>query len=159
LKIFKNSVAKNIMLYGELHRFIPVLAHIQGATISQVKVKHHARKYGKSKYGINRTFKVISDLLLVLFFERYMKKPMHLFGTLGLIILLTGIIIDFYLLFMKIAGNDIWGKPLLILGVLLTIGGIQIITIGIVAELIIRINLKSNNKKSYRIKNIYVGKN
>ncbi|MFZ1327417.1 MAG: glycosyltransferase family 2 protein, partial [Chitinophagaceae bacterium] len=80
LKIFKREIAEELGLYGELHRFIPVLAKLQGAKITQVDVKHHARIHGKSKYGINRTFKVMSDLVLMVFMRKYMQKPMHLFG-------------------------------------------------------------------------------
>jgi glycosyltransferase involved in cell wall biosynthesis len=86
LKVFKSDIAKNLGLYGELHRFIPVLASLEGARITQVDVKHHARQQGKSKYGIGRTFRVVSDLMLMLFFKRYMQKPMHLFGNLGLLL-------------------------------------------------------------------------
>lgn len=159
LKVFKSEIAKDLGLYGELHRFIPVLASLQGASITQMEVKHHARLYGKSKYGISRTFRVLSDLLLILFFKNYMQRPMHLFGMIGGLILLFGIAIDTYLLVLKIMGQDIWGKPLLMLGVLLTLGGIQIITIGIIAELLIRIYFESQQKKPYKIKRISTGDN
>lgn len=154
LKIFKSDIAKNLGLYGELHRFIPVLASLQGARIHQVNVKHHARKFGKSKYGIGRTFRVVSDLLLMLFFKKYMQKPMHLFGTLGVVIFGIGVIIDIYLLIIKLMGHDLWGKPLLMLGIMMTLAGIQLITIGIVAELVIRTYFESQKKKPYKIRNI-----
>jgi len=83
LKVFKKDVAKNLGLYGELHRFIPVLVQLYGATMEEVDVRHHERKFGRSKYGIGRTFKVLSDLLFMVFFQKYSQKPMHLFGTLG----------------------------------------------------------------------------
>ncbi len=159
LKIFKSELAKSIGLYGELHRFIPVLAAQEGATITQVDVKHHARTHGVSKYGIARTFKVISDLLLMLFFKRYMQKPMHLFGNIGVLLFLAGMIIDFYLLLLKILGNDIWGKPLLILGVLLTLGGIQLITVGILAELQVRTYYESQHKTPYKVRKIWQSSN
>ncbi|MCD4679047.1 MAG: glycosyltransferase family 2 protein [Bacteroidales bacterium] len=159
LKIFKSDIAKNLGLYGELHRFIPVLASLQGARIHQVNVKHHARQFGKSKYGIGRTFRVVSDLLLMLFFKKYMQKPMHLFGTLGVAILGIGVIIDFYLLAVKLMGHDLWGKPLLLLGIMMTLAGIQLITIGIVAELVIRTYFESQKKKPYKIRNISSGEN
>lgn len=159
LKIFKSGIAKNLGLYGELHRFIPVLASLQGARIHQVNVKHHARQFGKSKYGIGRTFRVVSDLLLMLFFKKYMQKPMHLFGTLGVAIFGIGVIIDFYLLIVKLMGHDLWGKPLLLLGIMMTLAGIQLITIGIVAELVIRTYFESQKKKPYKIRNISIGKN
>lgn len=154
LKIFKSELAKSLGLYGELHRFIPVLASFEGARITQTEVKHHSRQHGKSKYGIGRTFKVVSDLLLMLFFKKYFQKPMHLFGTWGLLVLLAGILINVYLLVLKILGNDIWGKPLLLLGILLVIAGFQLITIGIIAELLMRTYYESQDKTPYSIKRI-----
>jgi hypothetical protein len=112
----------------------------------------HPRQHGKSKYGIGRTFKVISDLMLMIFFQKYLQKPMHLFGTLGALLFLIGVLINFYLLVVKLMGEDIWGRPLLILGITLLLGGIQLITIGIVAEIIVRTYFESQNKKTYRIK-------
>ena len=154
LKAFKSDIAKDLDLYGELHRFIPVLVHLQGARITQMNVNHRARVHGKSKYGISRTLRVMSDLLLMLFFKKYLQKPMHLFGTIGIIIFFIGIIINFYLVFLKILGQDIWGKPLLMLGIMLTLGGVQLITIGILAELLMRTYYESQKKKPYKIKNI-----
>jgi glycosyltransferase involved in cell wall biosynthesis len=154
LKVFKSDLAKNLGLYGELHRFIPVLARLQGARITQMNVNHRSRIHGKSKYGISRFFKVISDLLLMLFFKKYLQKPMHLFGTLGIVILFVGIVINIYLVVLKILSQDIWGKPLLLLGIMLTLGGIQIITIGILAELMMRTYYESQQKKPYKIKSI-----
>ncbi len=155
LKVFKSDIAKNLGLYGELHRFIPVMAHMQGASMIQVPVNHRHRKFGTSKYGIGRTFKVVSDLMLMVFFQKYLQKPMHLFGTLGLFALLTGSAISTYLLVLKIMGEDIGGRPLLILGITMLLGGIQLITIGFVAELIIRTYFESQNKKTYRVKEVF----
>lgn len=155
LKVFKSDLAKDIGLYGELHRFIPVLASMEGAKITQVDVKHHAREFGKSKYGINRTFKVASDLLLMIFFKKYMQKPMHLFGGAGLVLFLIGSIINVYFLILKIAGHDIWGKPMLILGILLLVAGIQLITTGIIAELLMRTYYESQNKRPYNVRKIH----
>ena len=151
LKVFRREIAEELNLYGELHRFIPVIAKMQGARITQVDVKHHPRKFGKSKYGIGRTFRVLSDLVLMLFFRRYIQKPMHLFGTIGFISLGIGIIINLYLLVLKIMGHDIWGKPLLILGLIFLLGGIQLITIGILAEISVRTYFESQNKKTYTV--------
>lgn len=159
LKIFKREIAEDLGLYGELHRFIPVLAKLQGANITQVDVKHHARQFGKSKYGINRTFKVMSDLLLMVFLRKYLQKPMHLFGTMGFVSLGLGIIINLYLLVLKIMGQDIWGKPMLILGLIFLLGGIQLITIGILAEINVRTYFESQNKKTYTVRKVYHGKN
>ncbi|HEX2533114.1 MAG TPA: glycosyltransferase family 2 protein [Chitinophagaceae bacterium] len=155
LKIFRKEIAEDLGLYGELHRFIPVLAKLQGARITQVPVKHHARQFGRSKYGINRTFKVMSDLVLMIFFRRYMQKPMHLFGTLGFISFGLGLLINLYLLVLKIMGQDIWGKPLLILGLILLLGGIQLITIGILAEIAVRTYYESQGKKTYQVRKVH----
>jgi glycosyltransferase involved in cell wall biosynthesis len=155
LKIFRREIAEELGLYGELHRFIPVLAKLQGARITQVDVRHHPRQFGKSKYGINRTFRVLSDLALMVFFRKYLQKPMHLFGTIGFISLGFGIIINLYLLVLKILGHDIWGKPLLILGLILLLGGIQLITIGILAEINVRTYFESQNKKTYQVRKVY----
>ncbi|MCO4819598.1 MAG: glycosyltransferase family 2 protein [Bacteroidetes bacterium] len=155
LKIFKSQIAKDLSLYGELHRFIPVLAALQGAKIHQVPVKHHAREFGKSKYNLNRTFKVISDLILMVFFRKYLQKPMHLFGTLGAITFAIGGLINAYFLVQKIQGEDIWGKPMLLLGILLLLGGIQLITTGIVLELLMRTYYESQDKKTYTVRTIH----
>lgn len=152
LKVFRGEIAKNLGLYGELHRFIPVLAKIQGASIVEIDVKHHARLHGTSKYGLNRTIKVMSDLLLMLFFQKYVSRPMHLFGSLGIVTLLIGLLINVYLLMMKILGEDIWGRPLLIAGVALVLGGIQLVSFGFIAELIMRTYYESQSKAVYRIK-------
>lgn len=157
LKVFKREIAEELGLYGELHRFIPVLAKLQGARITQVDVKHHPRLHGTSKYGINRTFKVMSDLILMVFFRKYMSKPMHLFGTMGFVGLGLGILINLYLLALKIMGQDIGGKPLLILGLMLLLGGIQLITIGIVAEIGMRTYFESQNKKTYTVRRLFDG--
>ncbi len=158
LKLFKKDVAKNLGLYGELHRFIPVLARLYGAKMTEMPVRHHPRIHGVSKYGIGRTFKVISDLMLMLFFQKYGTKPMHLFGTLGFGMLGIGILIDMYLFLLKLFGADIGGRPLLLLGVMLTLGGIQLITTGFLAEIMMRTYYESQNKKPYVIKEIFTGK-
>lgn len=159
LKIFRKEIAEDLGMYGELHRFIPVLAKLQGAKITQVDVKHHPRKFGKSKYGINRTFKVLSDLVLMVFFRKYIQKPMHLFGSLGFISLGIGLLINLYLLVLKILGHDIWGKPLLILGLIFLLGGVQLITIGILAEIAVRTYFESQDKKTYKVRKVYQGEN
>ena len=157
LKVFKSEIAKDMGLYGELHRFIPVLASLEGARITQIPVKHHAREFGKSKYGLGRTFKVVSDLLLMLFFKKYMQKPMHLFGNTGLFLFAIGAIINLYLIVLKILGQDIWGKPLLILGLMLILGGIQFITIGIVIEIQMRTYFESQQKRPYKVRRVIKG--
>ena len=157
LKVFKKETAKNLSLYGELHRFIAVMAALDGATITQVDVNHFPRIHGRSKYGLSRTFKVISDLILLLFIKRYLQKPMHFFGKWGLLILIPGVVINIYLLILKIMGHDIWGRPLLILGIMLIVAGFQMITSGIIAEIVMRTYYESQQKKPYRISNIFRG--
>ncbi len=159
LKLFRAEIAKNLGLYGELHRFIPVLAVLQGAKLTEMDVKHHPRIHGKTKYGLGRTFRVMSDLVLMIFFQKYLQRPMHLFGTVGIMTFLLGLIIDIYLLIVKILGQEIGGRPLLLLGVMLTLGGIQLITSGLVAEVIMRTYYESQNKKTYRIKEFYLKEN
>jgi len=155
LKIIQSDIAKNLGLYGELHRFIPVLAQLQGANITNVDVRHHPRIHGKSKYGMGRTTRVISDLMLMVFFQKYARRPMHLFGTMGFFTFFIGSLISFYLLILKIMGEDIWGRPLLLLGITLILGGIQLVTFGIMSEILMRTYFESQNKKIYRIREIY----
>jgi glycosyltransferase involved in cell wall biosynthesis len=157
LRVYKAEIAQNMGLYGELHRFIPVLAKQEGAKMVEVDVKHHPRIHGTSKYGLSRTFKVMADLILMLFFQKYFQRPIHLFGGLGLLSFFLGAIINVYLLTLKLLGEDIWGRPILILGFILILGGIQLITTGIIAELIVRTYFESQDKKTYRIKSIYTG--
>ena len=157
LRVYKAEIAQNMGLYGELHRFIPVLAKQEGAKMTEVDVKHHPRIHGTSKYGLSRTFKVMADLILMLFFQKYFQRPIHLFGGLGLVAFLLGGIINVYLLVLKILGEDIWGRPILILGFILILGGIQLITTGIISEIIVRTYFESQDKKTYRVKALYTG--
>ncbi|QIA07388.1 glycosyltransferase family 2 protein [Draconibacterium halophilum] len=159
LKIFTNDIIKSIHIYGELHRYIPALITLEGATkITQVDVNHRPREFGQSKYNLSRTTRVMSDLVLMLFFKKYLQRPMHFFGQIGIFTLAIGVLINFYLLVLKIMGNDIWGKPLLLLGVLMVLGGIQFITTGIIAELQMRTYFESQQKKPYRVKRVIPAK-
>jgi len=158
LKVFRKDIAKQLDLYGELHRFIPVLASMKGAKITEMDVRHSPRIHGQSKYGIGRTTRVISDLSYLLFVQQYGQRPMHFFGLIGFLSLFIGLGIDFYLLILKLFGQDIWGRPLLILGMVLTIGGIQLVTTGFIAELLTRTYYESQNKKPYVIRNKYRGR-
>lgn len=155
LKVFRADLAKNLGLYGELHRFIPVLAHLEGARVTQVDVQHHPRRIGQSKYGLGRTLKVVSDLILMLFMKKYLRKPMHLFGNWGLLSLFLGLGINAYLLVLKLAGQEIGGKPLLILGMMLVVAGIQLLSFGIMAELQMRTYYESQEKKPYKVRRVY----
>lgn len=157
LKIFRSEIAKDMGVYGELHRFISVLASLEGARITQIPVRHHARQFGQSKYGLGRTFKVVSDLLLMLFFKKYLQRPMHLFAQAGLALFGVGVLINFYLLVLKLMGQDVWGRPILILGAILVLGGIQLITVGIIVEVLMRTYYESQDKRPYRIRTIKRG--
>ncbi|MEZ5107092.1 MAG: glycosyltransferase family 2 protein [Draconibacterium sp.] len=155
LKIFTSETIKSIHIYGELHRYIPALIALEGATkITQVDVNHRPREFGSSKYGLGRTTRVMSDLILMVFFKKYLQRPMHFFGTIGIVTLAIGVIINLYMFVLKILGHDIWGKPLLLLGILLVLGGIQFITTGIIAELQMRTYFESQRKKPYRVKRV-----
>lgn len=154
LKVFTRDTAKGLQLYGESHRFITLLSHIQGARILEVPVKHHARKFGVSKYGMSRTFKVINDLLLLLFTQKYLQKPIYFFGNIGLVTFVIGCFINFYLLFEKIMGNQIGGRPLLILGILFIFIGIQLFTTGILIDLQMKTYYESQEKRPFSIRKI-----
>ncbi|PCJ98335.1 MAG: glycosyltransferase [Flavobacteriaceae bacterium] len=158
LKVFSKDIVKELNLYGEMHRFITLLAHFEGAKIKQVPVKHHARHAGVSKYGLERVFKVVADMMLLLFIRKYFQRPIHLFGILGVLLIILGILINAYLLIIKFGfGQDIGTRPLLIFGVMFILAGVQLFTIGIVMELLIRTYYESQNKRPYRIKNISIG--
>jgi hypothetical protein len=157
LKVFRAEIARDLGVYGELHRFISVLASLEGARITQIPVRHHARQFGESKYGLGRTFKVVSDLLLMLFLKKNLQKPMHLFAQAGLALFGIGVLINLYLLALKLLGQDIWGKPLLILGALLVLAGIQLVTVGIIVEVLMRTYYESQNKRPYRVRNLRRG--
>ncbi|MBU2996571.1 glycosyltransferase family 2 protein [Cellulophaga baltica] len=157
LKVFTKDIAKDLNLYGEMHRFITLLAHLEGAQIKQVPVKHHARHAGVSKYGLERVFKVIADMMLLLFIRKYFQRPIHLFGIFGVLMILVGGLINIYLLVVKALGEDIGNRPLLTFGMMLILAGIQLFTIGIVMELLIRTYYESQQKRPYRIKKVSIG--
>ena len=139
LKAYRRPIIDRIRLYGELHRFIPSLAKEAGARITEVPVRHHARTRGVSKYGIDRTFRVILDLILIVFFMRYRQRPLHAFGGLGLWLATPGALILLWLLGLKLFGHDIGGRPLLLAGVMLLLMGVQMIAAGLIGELLTRI--------------------
>ncbi|SHJ27364.1 glycosyltransferase family 2 protein [Pseudozobellia thermophila] len=158
LKVFSKEIAKDLNLYGEMHRFITLLAYLEGAQIKQVPVKHHARHAGVSKYGLERVFKVIADMMLLLFIRKYFQRPIHLFGIFGVLLILLGLLINMYLVVVKFGfGEDIGTRPLLIFGLMFILAGIQLFTIGIVMELLIRTYYESQQKRPYRIKKVSVG--
>lgn len=155
LKIFKRQIAANLGLYGELHRFVPLLVALQGGRIMEIPVKHHPRLHGTSKYGLERTLKVLSDLALMIFIKRYFRRPIHFFGSLGLMSTAIGAVINLYLLYEKTQGNKIGDRPLLLLGVLLLLAGIQFFTFGILAELMMRTYYESQGKKTYLVREVF----
>lgn len=156
LKAYRRELAQEMPLYGELHRFIPVLASMEGARIEQVPVNHRARQYGKSKYNISRTFKVILDLGMLLFLKRFFSRPLHMFGRLGLFSFALGLVTLASLVYEKLAFHtDIGSRPMLMLGALLLITGVQLISTGLVAELQIRTYFESQNKRPYKIRTVH----
>lgn len=150
LKVFRASVLANVRLYGEMHRFIPawVAKYTAPQRIGEVEVTHHPRRYGQSKYGISRTFRVLLDLLAVLFFLRYSARPGHFFGTFGLISGGIGAAMLTYLLVLKLLGEDIGARPMLLAGLLLVVVGVQFVTTGVLSELLARIYYESGRAGS-----------
>ncbi|MBN1997367.1 glycosyltransferase family 2 protein [candidate division KSB1 bacterium] len=136
LKAYRQNVVKTIKIYGELHRYLPVLAHRSGFRVTEMVVTHHPRKHGKSKYGFARYLRGAFDLMTVTFLTKYQKRPLHLFGGLGLTFFVTGFIISAFLSFQKIFYRvNLSNRPLLFLGVLLIIVGIQFFSIGLLGEM------------------------
>lgn len=155
LKAYRKEVIKNVRLYGEMHRFIPAIASWVGATITEVETTHHARKFGKSKYGISRTIRVILDLITVKFLQSFSTRPIHAFGPGGLVMGALGFFIALYLSFEKIfMGKAIGGRPLLILAVLLIILGVQLVIMGLLGEMLARVYHESQGKPIYTVKKV-----
>ena len=157
LKAYRKEVLTDMRLYGELHRFLPVLANIEGARITEVKVNHRARQYGSSKYGIDRTFRVLMDLLTVWFMNRFLTRPMYVFGFGGILAIIGSFITSFYLLTIKLLGEDIGNRPLLIFALLLAVTGVQLFGFGLLGELQIRTYHESQNRPIYRIRDTLRG--
>ncbi|MCK5013979.1 MAG: glycosyltransferase family 2 protein [Candidatus Omnitrophica bacterium] len=155
LKAYQKKIVKDINLYGDMHRFIPAVAHATGARITEIEVNHRPRKYEQSKYSLNRIIKVSLDLLLLAFLSEYHTKPIRFFGGLGLISFLLGIVSVIVLIYMKvISGIDMTGNPLIILATLFILVSMQFISIGLVSEINIRTYYESQNKKIYSIKEV-----
>ncbi|MBD2445545.1 glycosyltransferase family 2 protein [Dolichospermum sp. FACHB-1091] len=159
LKAYRAELVADMNLYGELHRFLPALAYIEGARITEVPVRHHARRFGQSKYGISRTFRVLMDLLTILFMKKFLTRPMHVFGLLGLISMVSGGGIGIYLTLVKLVFHvNIGNRPLLILAVLLLVTGVQLFCFGLLAELLMRTYHESQGRPIYRVREV-VAKN
>lgn len=155
LKAYRKEVIKNVRLYGEMHRFIPAIASWVGASITEVETTHHARKFGKSKYGISRTIRVILDLITVKFLQSFSTRPIHAFGPVGLLFGAVGFFIGLYLSFDKLVmGHNIGGRPLLFLGVLLIILGVQFVVMGLLGEMLARVYHESQGKPIFTVKKV-----
>lgn len=153
LKAYRREVIEDVRLYGEMHRFIPIYAVWHGASVTEIEVTHHPRKFGKSKYGIERTFKVILDLVVIKFLGQYVQKPIYIFGGLGIISLLGGFFAGFLAFYFKlIGGKSFVETPLPQLCVLLFILGFNSILMGLLAEICIRIYYESQGKRTYLVK-------
>ena len=147
--------ADYVRLYGEMHRFIPALAVQVGGTVTEVPVNHHARQYGSSKYGISRTVRVMLDLITVWFLGTYATRPIHVFGGLGLLSTFLGVLLGVYLTFVKLFMHEnIGSRPLLMLAVLLVVVGVQLITMGLLGEMIIRTYYESQGKPIYYVRTV-----
>ena len=155
LKAYRSELVADMNLYGELHRFLPALAYIEGARITEVPVNHHARQFGQSKYGLGRTFRVLMDLFTIFFIKTFLTRPMHVFGGAGISSLLLGSGMGLYLTILKLfLGQDIGNRPLLVLTVVLLLGGIQLFSFGLLAELQMRTYHESQNRPIYRVREV-----
>lgn len=144
LKAYRRTVTKTVQVYGEMHRYIPALAHWEGFRVTEIPVQHHPRKFGISKFGMSRFLKGFLDLLTVMFTTRYIKRPLHFFGTIGSLFAIVGFGIDLYLAIEWFMGlTSLSQRPLALLGIALIIVGVQLISLGLVGELIVKNNLQS----------------
>lgn len=155
LKAYRAELLADMNLYGELHRFLPALAFIEGARIAEIPVRHHPRRYGQSKYGLDRTFRVAMDLLTIWFMKKFLTRPMHVFGLFGLLSMVFGSILGGYLTFVKLfMSQSIGNRPLLILAVVLLLAGVQLFSFGLLAELLMRTYHESQGKPIYRVREV-----
>jgi len=153
LKAYRADVIKSVRLYGEMHRFIPAYASWQGGKVAELKVKHEPRRHGKSNYGFGRVFRVLLDLVVVVFMHRYMNRPMHFFGAWGFLSAALGVIAGFVAVLLRLLGvADLVETPLPILATLFTLVGVQLILFGVIAEILMRTYYESQNKRPYNIK-------
>ncbi|MCX7897987.1 MAG: glycosyltransferase family 2 protein [Rhodocyclaceae bacterium] len=152
LKVYRREALAHVRLYGELHRFIPALAAQFGARVKEVVVTHHPRRRGQSKYGIDRSLRVLLDLLLVKFLARYVQRPIQFFGGIGMLLALPGAIILAYLAALKFAGESIGGRPLLLFGIVLLLMGVQLIGMGLLGEILVRIYHEPAGRAHYLVR-------
>jgi len=155
LKAYRREVVKNVQLYGELHRFIPAIANWMGVSVAEVPVRHYPRRFGRSKYGLSRTARVLLDLLTVRFLLSYSTRPIHVFGGLGLISFAAGISLGGYLSYVKfVLGQKIGDRPLLLLAILLMVMGVQLISMGLLGELVVRTYYETLGKPIYAVREV-----
>ncbi|MBW4488288.1 MAG: glycosyltransferase family 2 protein [Trichocoleus desertorum ATA4-8-CV12] len=155
LKAYRSELVADMNLYGELHRFLPALAFIEGARITEIPVRHHARRFGQSKYGLGRTLRVLMDLFTIFFMKKFLTRPMHVFGSFGLASMVAGVLLGSYLTFLKLGlGQSIGDRPLLILAVVLLLAGIQLFSFGLLAELLMRTYHESQDRPIYRVREV-----
>ena len=158
LKAYRREVVRNLRLYGEMHRFIPAVASWMGVSVTEIKVRHHPRRIGRSKYTLGRIFRVLLDLLTVKFLLSYSTKPIQIFGLLGLLSAVAGGLLGAYLSLLKLTtGQAIGNRPLLLLSVLLVILGVQLVILGLLGELVVRIYYESQDKPTYTIRHVLRG--
>lgn len=155
LKVFRAEVVKPLRLYGEMHRFLPAIASEMGVKIAEVVVNHRARRHGRSKYGLGRTVRVVLDLLTVKFLLSYSTRPLQIFGLVGILMSLLGLGISGWLAYLRLfAYESIANRPLLLFGILLVFTGVQLVTLGLLAEMQARTYHESQNKPTYAIRDI-----
>jgi glycosyltransferase involved in cell wall biosynthesis len=155
LKAYRREVVEHLHLYGEMHRFIPAIASWMGISLAEVETRHRPRRFGRSKYGITRTLRVILDLITVKFLLSFATKPIQFFGLLGLLAAGVGIAIGGYLTALKLAfGAQIGGRPLLFLGILLILVGVQFLVMGLLGEMLVRVYHESQRKPIYMVKRV-----
>ena len=158
LKVFRAEIVKDMKLYGEMHRFLPAIASEQTSSIGEMVVNHRPRRYGQSKYGIGRTVRVILDLLTVKFLLSYSTRPLQIFGLIGIAMGLLGSAAVGWLTYLKLSGESIANRPLLLFGILLMFTGLQLVTLGLLAELQVRTYHESQKKVTYVIREILEGR-
>jgi glycosyltransferase involved in cell wall biosynthesis len=152
LKAYTNEAAKSLRLYGGLHRFIPLMAYQQGFTVGEVAVHHESRKYGKSKYGFSKLWKDLPDIFSMFFLAKYSKRPLHFFGAIGSLFVLIGVMILLYLTVLHFMGQIVFRRPILIIGAIFIIAGLQTMFTGFLADIMINI---SHAPKSFDEENLH----
>ncbi|PZP39193.1 MAG: glycosyltransferase [Pseudomonas fluorescens] len=152
LKAYRADLLREMHIYGELHRFIPAVAMQYGAKVDEVVVTHHARQFGESKYGLDKTIRVALDIIQLYFFQKFLHRPMHFFGYAGLILLVPGGLMMTWLLLLKVLGNDIADRPMMIAAVMLILLGVQLLGMGVLGELLTRIYHEPQGRKQYLLR-------